>query len=68
MKKDEKKEFAPVELTKAFRLPKQFKRIMATVTNKVDRDDYKNISIGAHLASLQKPRNKKSDNIVEADE
>lgn len=54
--------------TKTFKFPKQFKRIMATIVNKVDRDAYKNISIGAQLRSLEKMETKKSANIVEAED
>ena len=53
---------------KTFKLPKQFKRIMATIVDKDMRDDYRNISIRAQLQSLEKPKSKKSDNIVESDE
>ena len=69
MKKVEKKEdYVPLKLNKSFKFPKQFKRIMATITDKVSRDEYKNISIRAQLQSLEKPKSKKSANIVEADE
>jgi len=44
-----------------FKLPKRFKRIMATIVDKDLRDAYRSASIQAQLYSLIKPETKKQD-------